>query len=97
MTPSEWTRKHPNGFSVFDADKALEDWKNECRDVLNSRLERICSDIEYIKGILIELRYCKTDSESTRYEGLLWDELDALLKAKTCIEKHAVFVAPRPK
>lgn len=97
MTPSEWIRKHPNCSSVFDADKALEDWKNECRDVLRSRLERICSDIEYVKDILIEVRSCKPDTESTRYEGLLWDELDALLKTKTCIEKHAVFVAAKPK
>lgn len=67
----------------------LESMRQEHRKALQERIERISMDIESVKGALIEVRELSSLNDK-RLEELLWEELDALMKVKQCIEKRAI-------
>lgn len=67
----------------------LESMRQEHRKALQERIERISMDIESVKGALIEVRELSSLNDK-RLEELLWEELDALMKVRQCIEKRAI-------
>ena len=67
----------------------LESMRQEHRTALQERIECISMDIESVKGALIEVRELSSLNDK-RLEELLWEELDALVKVRQCIEKRAI-------
>lgn len=67
----------------------LETMRQEYRKTLQERLERISMDVESVKGALIDAREQPSPNDK-RWEESLWEELDALMKVKQCIEKRAI-------
>ena len=67
----------------------LESMRQEYRKTLQEYLERISMDIESIKRSLIDAREQPRPNDK-RWEELLWEELDALMKVRQCIEKRAI-------
>lgn len=67
----------------------LESMRQEYKKTLQERIERISMDIESVKGSLIEARELPSPNDK-HLEELLWEELDALMKVRQCIEKRAI-------
>lgn len=67
----------------------LESMRQEYRKTLQERIERISMDMESVKGALIDAREQPRPNDK-RWEELLWEELDALMKVRQCIEKRAI-------
>lgn len=67
----------------------LESMRQEYRKTLQERIERISMDMESVKGALIDAREPPSPNDK-RWEELLWEELDALMKVRQCIEKRAI-------
>ena len=67
----------------------FEAMQQEYRKTLQERLERIIIDIESVKRSLIDAREPPIPNDK-RWEELLWDELDALMKVRQCIEKRSI-------
>lgn len=67
----------------------LESMQQEYKNKLQERIERISMDIESVKGALIDAREPPSPNDK-RWEELLWEELDALMKVRQCIEKRAI-------
>lgn len=67
----------------------LESMRQEHRKALQERIERISMDIESVKGALIEVRELSSLNDK-RLEELLFEELDALMKVRQCIEKRVI-------
>lgn len=67
----------------------LESMRQEYKKTLQERIERISMDIESVKGSLIDAREPPSPNNK-RWEELLWEELDALMKVRQCIEKRVI-------
>jgi hypothetical protein len=67
----------------------LESMRQEYKKTLQERIERISMDIESTKGALIDAREPPSPNNK-RWEEFLWEELDALMNVRQCIEKRAI-------
>ena len=67
----------------------LESMRQDYKKTLQERIERISMDMESVKGALIDAREPPSPNDK-RWEELLLEELDALMKVRQCIEKRAI-------